>query len=277
MDNSKDLQTALNQFNVFYKNVNELIESNKKESKKLFGHSIFKKSESPLFNFIESSLLCVGTTVGCAALKMNDLLPYDFFISASIGCVATGVTAIVLNNVIYHINNHIGGPIGRTYAHMQSDNYFDCIKYFIKKDHQKLLDKDLTDSEKLEHFISFADTLNNCANNLQIDYEKVCKRVSKYSAKEQKKWEPVLKHIEEYSLYLLNNAEKFNVYAEKLQEKDNSYLIEDKEKLQNLEVTNNKKHSSEYLEFKNHLKHKANTTTLNKQKVNGKEEADLTL
>ena len=249
-----DLQTALNHFDVFYKNIIDLIKTNKKASKKLVGHSIFKKSDNALFNFTETILLCAGSTVGCAILKKYNLLPYDLFLTAAAACVASGTLAMITNNVIYHINNHVGGPVGRSYARMQCDDYFNVLKDVIKKDFKELLDNKMSADTKTEKFIEFADTLNNVANNLHDDYEKLCERVNKYSAKRQKKWQPVLEYIEEYSSYLLNNAEKFNTYAEKLQNNQNPLLIDTLENLEDMRISFDNQHSSEFNEFKKYMK-----------------------
>lgn len=254
MENT-NLQTALNQFEIFYKNVNDLIVLNKKESKKLIGHSIFKKSDNALFNFIETTLLCAGSTVGCGALKYFGLLPYNFFLSASVACVALGTVAIISNNIIYHINNHVGGPIGRTYAKMQSDEYFVALKHFIKKDFSVLLNKNASKQQKIDKFVEFADTLSNMANNLEADYEKICKRVNKYNYKRQEKWQPILEHISKYTSYLKNNAEKFSLYADRLQEDEKDILFTF-ENLEDMIVSKDKQHSSEFNEFKKYLERK---------------------
>ena len=253
VENTNDLQTALNHFNLLNKNIENLIKINKKENKKFFGHSIFKKSDNAIFSFIETVFLICASTFGCAVLKANNLLPFDFFLSATIACVSTSITAAVCNHLIYFINNHLKGPIGRTYAKMQCDYYFCAINYFIKKDFKSLMTNTSSNEQKKKDFIEFATILNNFADNLQLKYEKLCKKVEKLSTNKQKKWEPILNHIEGYSLYLSNNAEKFNLYAKNLQISDNPILIPTDDNLENLKISHDKQHSSEFLEFKQYL------------------------
>ncbi|MGN1212482.1 MAG: hypothetical protein ACI4TZ_00400 [Christensenellales bacterium] len=256
MENSNDLQTALNHFNLFYKNINNLIKQNKKANKKLFGHSIFKKSDNVVFNVLESLFLIAVSTFSCAVLKYKNLLPYDFFLSAGATCIATSTIAMIFNNVVYHINNHTTGIIGRTYAQMQCDDYFDVLIYYIKKDCKALLSSPASNEQKKESLIKFSETLDNISTNLQSEYEKFCNKVDRFSPRKQKKWQPILEHMKEYSLYLSNNAEKFNTFAERLQNADNPLLIKTDESLDKLEVSCDKQHSSEYIEFKKYLEYK---------------------
>lgn len=257
MENTKNLQVALKHFDEFYKNVNDIIKLNDKESKKLFGHFLFKKSDDVLFNFIETSLLNIGSILGCAYLKKNDLLPYDFYLTAGISCFATSALAVIINNLLYHINHHIGGPIGRTYAQMESDYYFNSIQYYIKKKYKDLLNDNTPVDKKITKFIEFATTLENISNNLLIDYDKICKRVEKYSSGEQLKWKPILEHIEEYSLYLQNNAEKFSTYAQTLKDESSKYFICNEDgHLANLMISRDKQHSSSFYQFKEYLANK---------------------
>lgn len=250
---TKNLDIVYEQIDVFYKNIKELVKINKEKTNKMFGHSIYRKSDDALFNAIESSSICIGSLITCLCLKESNLLAFDPFITATISSFVIAPLAFILNNVIYHINLKIGGPIGRTYAKMRSDDYIKRLEELLEKDYNSVLRNDESNIKKLNAFVEFAEKLDNVANNLGNHYEKLCNRVKKYSPEEQKKWEPILNEILEYSTFLSNNAEKFNTYVEKLDNYPEMYPISDFEKLS---VTKNKKHSSVFIEFKNYLKNK---------------------
>ena len=67
------------------------------------------------------------------------------------------------------------------------NDYFTDFNCLIKKKFKALLSNTTSDEKKTETFVEFAETLNNYADNLQFDYEKLCNRVERYSAKKQKK------------------------------------------------------------------------------------------
>jgi hypothetical protein len=210
VENNDKLKEILYDLNEFYNNSLSITKSEKKASKKLYGHNLFHKSLS-----VGVYMAAVVTQIAAGLFgfyKLLDMGLVHFNLIAGSVLIAAGVTGsyLAISNGIRCLNMRARGKLGRTYARMYSNNFFQLFNDKLKKEFKSLLKpNEITDKTKLD-YLELSTILHNIAYNHQDWYEDLCDRVENYSPKLQAKWKPILDRIDTNGRYLLANARKFD-------------------------------------------------------------------
>lgn len=262
MVDAKSLQYATSEIKTFHENLKKLVKANRKNAKKWFGHSLFKKSENALFTILEVLMFSAVGVVGCFGLAKLGLFVLNPLLGVVIPPVAAGILAITTNNLAYILNNKSSGAIGRTYAKMQGNYKFEILLESLKKDYKSLLNGNLQEKKLLKKITTFTQELKNISINADNEYQECCARVATYPPKKQEKWRPVLQSLDCFRQYLHANSQKFEAIAERLTAQEIPYVIseyvEDQSSQQTIQQQSQQETAniSDFEQFKRYLLHK---------------------
>lgn len=163
MDKEKQYEKTMK----YYKMLLATIEKNKKEKKHQPGHLIFNLSSNPIWDGVSTFAITIGLSF---VLAIFAKLPAYFAIPIAGASACT--TGMLIPLALHKIFMHSKHKIGRGYAKMELDSYFDSLKGYTKENLKNLINSKSHDDVTEAELEAFANVFGNVTENYKTTLDK---------------------------------------------------------------------------------------------------------
>ena len=184
MDKKKQYEKTMKYYNMLL----ATIEKNKRERKKVAGHAIFNLSTNPIWD----SITLFGLTVGLSFV-FGLLTKIPTYLAIPVAAASAITTSMLIPMALHKVFMHSKHKIGRGYAKMELDSYFDALKSYTKENIKNLINSKSADDVTERDLDVFASGFGNVTENYKKTLDKyVGKKIYKQVETDYKKIQKLL-------------------------------------------------------------------------------------